>query len=57
MLVFRCPPPGDELRVKCGALEGSIAKTGSSTRVLMLLKTVSYQAYAEVEELQVRKVG
>jgi transcriptional antiterminator RfaH len=52
---------GDELRVQCGALEGLRGifdrRTRSATRVLMLLKTVNYQAYAEVEELQVRKVG
>jgi len=52
---------GDELRVQCGALEGLRGifdrRTRNSNRVLMLLKAVSYQAYAEVEELQVRKVG
>lgn len=52
---------GDELRVQCGALEGVRGifdrRTRSLTRVLMLLKAVSYQGCAEVEELQVSKVG
>jgi hypothetical protein len=52
---------GDELRVQCGALEGLRGifdrRTRSSTRVLMLLKAVSYHACAEVEELQVSKVS
>ena len=52
---------GDEVLVERGALKGLCGifdrKTKSSTRVLMLLKTVSFQAYAEVEEAQVRKVG
>jgi transcriptional antiterminator RfaH len=53
--------PGDNVRVECGALKGLCGifdrRTRSSTRVLMLLKAVSYQAYAEVEGLQVRKVS
>jgi transcriptional antiterminator RfaH len=53
--------PGDNVRVECGALKGLCGifdrRTKSSTRVLMLLKAVSYQAYAEVEGLQVRKVS
>ena len=53
--------PGDNVRVECGALKGLCGifdrRTRSSTRVLMLLKAVTYQASAEVEGLQVRKVG
>lgn len=53
--------PGDNVRVEYGALKGLCGifdrRTGNSTRVLMLLKAVSYQASAEVEGLQVRKVG
>lgn len=50
---------GDQLRVQCGALEGLRGvfdrRTRSSTRVLMLLKAVSYHPCAEVEELQIKK--
>ena len=53
--------PGDNVRVECGALKGLCGifdrRTRSSTRVLMLLQAVSYQASVEVEGLQVRKVS
>jgi transcriptional antiterminator RfaH len=52
---------GDPVRVEGGTFKGLSGvfdrKTKGSTRVLLLLQTVSYQARVEVERIQVSKVN
>lgn len=52
---------GDSVRVEGGTFKGLSGifdrKTKGSTRVMLLLQTVSYQAYVEVEKFQVSKVS